>query len=209
MSKMYPCSCCSFLTLTSAESGSYEICPVCFWEDDPVQNEDIDYAGGANEVSLTAALNNFIDFGASERRFIQNVRPPMLSELPALGIVGGLEAHQLAEVREKTKIRMLAIVRGILFGHIGLVEGSICLASLTYNLEPRWSGKMDAFVAVASQTDDLPLGSVRQHWAPDALARKDDELANYEARIGEDVLNACRELEQELRTDLLGLKLAE
>ncbi|MFF1770133.1 CPCC family cysteine-rich protein [Streptomyces sp. NPDC058249] len=28
----YGCPCCGFLTLD--ERGSYEICPVCFWEDD-------------------------------------------------------------------------------------------------------------------------------------------------------------------------------
>lgn len=67
MSKTYPCSCCSFLTLRSSKTGSYEVCPVCFWEDDPVQKEDIDYTGGANQVSLSVARNSFIDFGASEQ----------------------------------------------------------------------------------------------------------------------------------------------
>jgi hypothetical protein len=209
MSKKYPCSCCSFLTLTSPETGSYEICPVCFWEDDPVQNEDIDYTGGANEVPLTVARNSFIDFGASERRFIQNVRPPMLSELPSLRIIGQLEASQLVEVHKKTKMQVLAVARGILSRHIGAIEGSIHLSSLAQNLEARWSDKMDTFVAVASETDDLPAGSIRQHWAPDALARKDSELANYETRIREHVLDACRELAQKLRTDLLGLKPVE
>ncbi len=206
MSKTYPCSCCSFLTLTDPGLGSYEICPVCFWEDDAVQNEDIDYTGGANQVSLSVALRNFIDFGASERQFIQNVRPPMLSELPPLRITGQLEAHQLAEICEGTKIQTLAVARGILSRHIRLVEGSVCLSSLAHNLEPRWSDKMEAFVGVASETDDLPLGAVRQYWAPDALARKDQELANYETRIRDEVLDACRELEYELRADLLGPK---
>lgn len=205
MSRKYPCPCCSFLTLTSPETGSYEICPVCFWEDDPVQNEDIQYQGGANQVSLSAAQNSFIDFGASERRFVQNVRTPMLSELPPFRIIGELEAHQLAEGRKKTKIQMLAVARGILSRQIGVVEGSISLSSLVHNLEPCWSDKMDAFVAVASETDDRPRGSARQHWEPDALSQKDHELATYEARTHEGMLGACRELEQELRTDLLGL----
>lgn len=65
---------------------------------------------------------------------------------------------------------------------------------------------MDAFVAVASETDDLPLGAVRQYWAPDALARKDQELASYETRIRDHVPDSCRELEHELRDDLLGPK---
>lgn len=34
------------------EKGSYEICPVCCWEDDPVQSRDPYLTGGANEFSL-------------------------------------------------------------------------------------------------------------------------------------------------------------
>ncbi|HEY5317723.1 MAG TPA: CPCC family cysteine-rich protein, partial [Solirubrobacteraceae bacterium] len=29
----FTCPCCGFLTLPDPERGSYEICPVCFWED--------------------------------------------------------------------------------------------------------------------------------------------------------------------------------
>jgi hypothetical protein len=47
----YLCRCCGFLTLSDPSYGSYEICPVCFWEDDPVQNEDPSNAGGANQIS--------------------------------------------------------------------------------------------------------------------------------------------------------------
>ena len=34
------------------KNGKYEICPVCGWEDDPVQNDDPYFSGGANEFSL-------------------------------------------------------------------------------------------------------------------------------------------------------------
>ncbi|MCD7762725.1 MAG: hypothetical protein LUI14_05920 [Lachnospiraceae bacterium] len=30
----------------------YEVCPVCGWEDDGLQRDDPDFAGGANELSL-------------------------------------------------------------------------------------------------------------------------------------------------------------
>ena len=41
------------------EAGSYEICPACGWEDDPVQRRDPDYIGGANEMSLNEARAAF------------------------------------------------------------------------------------------------------------------------------------------------------
>jgi hypothetical protein len=44
------CACCGFATLPA--DSMFEICPLCGWEDDDVQNADPDYAGGANELSL-------------------------------------------------------------------------------------------------------------------------------------------------------------
>jgi hypothetical protein len=44
------CECCGFPTLPG--DSIFEICPLCGWQDDPVQNEDPDYAGGANDMSL-------------------------------------------------------------------------------------------------------------------------------------------------------------
>ncbi len=72
------CPCCGYKTLS--EKGGYDICPICFWEDDNVQFEDPDYEGGANIVSLRQAQKNFIEFGASEKRFTKNVRKPSQSD---------------------------------------------------------------------------------------------------------------------------------
>ena len=48
----YPCPACRFLTLSEQPPGTYEICPICWWEDGPVQFSDLDYEGGANKPSL-------------------------------------------------------------------------------------------------------------------------------------------------------------
>jgi len=48
-----PCDCCGATVIH--ERGTYEICPVCGWEDDPAQASDPDLAGGANDMSLNAA----------------------------------------------------------------------------------------------------------------------------------------------------------
>ena len=66
--KKYTCACCGFKTL-SEKNGSYEICTVCSWEDDGVMNDNPDYWGGANDVCLRQAQRNYIEFGASDKRF--------------------------------------------------------------------------------------------------------------------------------------------
>ena len=48
----FPCPCCRFFTLDEQPPGTYQICAMCGWEDDPVQFADPDYRGGANRPSL-------------------------------------------------------------------------------------------------------------------------------------------------------------
>jgi hypothetical protein len=68
--------------MSEPPSGTSEICPVCFWEDDLVQFNDPDYAGGANRVSLNEARQNFTKIGAVSEREKQFVRPPLPEEIP-------------------------------------------------------------------------------------------------------------------------------
>jgi hypothetical protein len=44
------CPVCGYYTLDADEA--YNICSVCNWEDDPIQFDDPDFWGGANELSL-------------------------------------------------------------------------------------------------------------------------------------------------------------
>jgi hypothetical protein len=70
----YRCPCCGYRTL--GERGGNEICDVCFWEDEGEDGEHLDDPSGANGLTLREGRANFAEFGACERRFLQNVRPP-------------------------------------------------------------------------------------------------------------------------------------
>lgn len=76
----YPCPCCGYLTLPQEPPGTYELCPVCWWEDDGVQFKDPDRRGGANSPSLSEARENFRKFGASDRDLADQVRAPCPGE---------------------------------------------------------------------------------------------------------------------------------
>jgi hypothetical protein len=76
---LYACPCCGNLTLEGR--GHYDICPVCFWEDDPIQSADESYDGGANEMSLHTARSNYREFGAVSRDMLPHVRKPTIDEL--------------------------------------------------------------------------------------------------------------------------------
>ena len=84
----YPCHCCGYLTLSEPPCGfgpapdaqSFEICKVCFWEDEMWEFDET--AGGANRVPLSVARRNFKEFGATEERFKTLTRAPLPSEHP-------------------------------------------------------------------------------------------------------------------------------
>jgi hypothetical protein len=75
----YPCPCCGHL-IFDGPPGSFDICRVCFWEDDQVQLRWPDYGGGANGPSLIEAQRAYAELGAMEYRFTGLVRMATASE---------------------------------------------------------------------------------------------------------------------------------
>lgn len=71
------CPCCGYRTISS----TYEICDICGWEHDPVQQQNPDMKG-ANRATLREAQQNFIRSGAAEDRLVGTslVRAPAASD---------------------------------------------------------------------------------------------------------------------------------
>ena len=76
----FPCPCCGYLVFRQSPD-SYDICPICFWEDDGVQLRWPDAPGGANRTSLVEAQRNYARFGAKDERALPHVRPPEPGEV--------------------------------------------------------------------------------------------------------------------------------
>ena len=75
------CLCCGCRTLTVP--GVFELCPVCWWQDDGQDDSDADVVRGTvnGELSLAEARNNFQICGAAHPRFVSHVRKPLESEV--------------------------------------------------------------------------------------------------------------------------------
>jgi Cysteine-rich CPCC len=65
------CPCCSYKTLM--RRGHYDICPVCFWEDDG--GNDPSRYSSPNHMTLEEARRNFVLFGACSPEHVPNVDP--------------------------------------------------------------------------------------------------------------------------------------
>jgi len=72
------CPCCGYKTLD--EIGVYEICLICYWEDDPIQRNEPNYEEGANRVSLKQGQKNYLNFGACEYDMRRYTREPYKHE---------------------------------------------------------------------------------------------------------------------------------
>ena len=76
--KNYKCRCCGYYTLPERTFG--DICPVCFWEEDTLKDQDEPSAAN-HGLSLSQARENFRTIGACEMGCLKFVRKPEPEEL--------------------------------------------------------------------------------------------------------------------------------
>lgn len=76
--ELFPCPCCGYLVF-SEWPGSYNICPICRWEDDRSQLRWV-RSLGANHVSLIEAQRNFAQdgakYGPKDKRYLNLYAEP-------------------------------------------------------------------------------------------------------------------------------------
>ncbi len=88
MGKLYRCRCCGNFTLLgeTEEDVKWDICPVCFWEND-VFEDSLEKYSGANHMKLSEGRENYCKYGACSSSSVANVREPEEEELPENNIV--------------------------------------------------------------------------------------------------------------------------
>jgi len=75
----FTCPCCGYIVF-DGPPGTGEICPICYWQDDPGSLRWAGTAMGPNRISLVEAQRNFAVYKASEERFRGYVRHPRADE---------------------------------------------------------------------------------------------------------------------------------
>lgn len=71
---VHQCPACDYFTLPNR--SQYEICPICFWEDDGLDLDRLDVVSGPNHLTLRNARANFQEIGACD----VSARPHVLEE---------------------------------------------------------------------------------------------------------------------------------
>lgn len=81
--RRYQCCCCGYFTLVGKKETDtlWDICPVCFWEND-VSGENPDKYSGANRMTLAQGRANYKKYSACDLKFASKVRLPEAEELP-------------------------------------------------------------------------------------------------------------------------------
>lgn len=83
MKRRYQCICCGYFTLIgeTEEDIAWDICPVCFWEND-ISGENPGEYSGANHMTLAQGRENYKNFFACSPKMASHVRLPKVEELP-------------------------------------------------------------------------------------------------------------------------------
>lgn len=82
----------------------------------------------------------------------------------------------------------------LLEGRSGVIETARAMLPLAHWTRAECEPEFMLFRAIASETDHLPVGNVRAHWAPDALAREDVHIRAAERLWGEQARSAAQTL---------------
>jgi hypothetical protein len=92
--------------------------------------------------------------------------------------------------------RLVLLAQSMLDGEISFFEGAIQVLSIKARLRgiADRDPDFDAFLAIQSETDHLPLAAQRPLWSPDALAALEPEFRRTEEWAKTFASQACRNL---------------
>ncbi len=87
-------------------------------------------------------------------------------------------------IDDEGRARVMRIVENLLERQIGAIDAVRALKPFL-QLDPTLVSRDDrkALMRIASETEELPLGNVREIWHPDLLAEKDQEMRDTKGSL--------------------------
>lgn len=78
-------------------------------------------------------------------------------------------------MEQKVRTALTSIAADFLEGRISALEAAVALAPFEEDVSPELRRHLTDMVAIASETDAIPLGRRRELWHPDVRAREDEK----------------------------------
>lgn len=94
----------------------------------------------------------------------------------------------------ESQASLIEALEALLGSRIGVVEASRAIHVACFELRQDKNPLFIPFIAINSETDQFPLGPVRELWAPEALLRYDKERALAEQRHGPPAIQSAKAL---------------
>jgi hypothetical protein len=95
--------------------------------------------------------------------------------------------------------RAQQITQSVVNGQTGVVEAAVALLPILHQCPSLASqDDLNFVIAIGSETDDLPIGSVRELWDATALIEKDREIARCDELWGEQFRAICERIQSRL-----------
>jgi hypothetical protein len=95
---------------------------------------------------------------------------------------------------ESARLAIIATATKMLAGEMDLIEGCRTILRYRDQLTERLDALFVTLEGIESETDDFPVGTVRDAWDPSALNMKDMKKAEYLRGAKGPLLEACREI---------------
>ena len=92
---------------------------------------------------------------------------------------------------QKHRRQVRALAQRIIAGEVGVIDGSRQMLKFRFWLHAGEDEDFLTFVGVDSESHHLLIGDVRAHWQPDALKKKDEEIAALEEFYRKHVVEAA------------------
>lgn len=100
------------------------------------------------------------------------------------------------------------LARAMLDGKVDYLEGAIRLDALRSEMDIAADDEdFLSFLEIASETDHLPIGRVRERWSKEALKRLEPEIKSTAAWARKISLSNCESIERRYSTDVDKLSL--